>query len=265
METKKKKNKRKKNINDTSNKNNEQKNQESSNPNTNNNNKVKYFLMIPFEQEDFISTFKNISEKLEKENPKNFDKNLFQKPQKLHLTLVVLDINENKEKTGKVINIINSILKEIKDILSGELFYNFEKFDVFDSIKKTKVIFAKMIEDENNYKLKMMTNLIIKKLVEENILNKKDLENLHINEEYSDGELIYAIKYHITLLNVKYLNRVLQKEKKPFVNEIDATDILECIKNIKFPECKLDKINLCAMREDESNGKYEIIHTFNIL
>ena len=264
MESKKKKNKKKKNIKDINNKNNEQNNQESTN-NNNDNNKVKYFLMIPFEQEDFISTFKNLSEKLEKENPKNFDKNLLQKPQKLHLTLVVLDINENKEKTEKIINIINSILKEIKDILSGELFYNFEKCDVFDSIKKAKVIFAKMIEDENNYKLKMMTNLIIKKLVEENILNKKDLENLHINEEYSDGELIFAIKYHITLLNVKYLNRVLQKEKKPFIKEIDTTDILECIKNISFPECKLDKINLCAMREDESSGKYEIIHTFQIL
>ena len=262
MESKKKKNKKNKNKNDIIN--NEQNNQENSNTN-NENNKVKYFLMIPFEQEDFISTFKKLKEKLEKEKPNNFDINLLQKPQKLHLTLVVLDINENKEKTEKIINIINSLLKEIKDILAGELFYNFEKFEVFDSIKKTKVIFAKMIEDENNYKLKMVTNLIIKKLVEENILNKKDLENLHINEEYSDGELIYAIKYHITLLNVKYLNRVLQKEKKPFVNEIDATDILECIKNIKFSECKLDKINLCAMREDESNGKYEIIHTFNIL
>jgi len=61
-----------------------------------------------------------------------------------------------------------------------------------------------MIEDENYYKLKMITNLIIKNLVKENLLDKKDLENLHINEEYSDGELIYVIKYHITLLNVKY-------------------------------------------------------------
>ena len=58
-----------------------------------------------------------------------------------------------------------------------------------------------MIEDENYYKLKMITNLIIKNLVKENLLDKKDLENLHINEEYTDGELIYVIKYHITLLN----------------------------------------------------------------
>ena len=261
METKKKKNKKKKNLNDM---NNEQNNQENKNAN-NSNNKVKYFLMIPLEQDDFISTFNNISEKLESEKPTNFDQNLLQKPQKLHLTLVVLDINESKEKTEKIINLMNSLLNEIKDILSGELFYNFEKFDVFDSIKKAHVVFAKMIEDENYYKLKMMTNLIIKKLVEENILNKKDLQNLKINEEYSDGELIYVIKFHITLLNVKYLNRALQKEKRLFQNDIDATEILQCLKSFDFPECKLDKINLCAMREDTSNGKYEIIHTFNIL
>ena len=199
------------------------------------------------------------------DQPKNYDINLFQKPQKLHVTLVVLDIKENKEKTDKVIMIINSLLSEIKEILCDELFFNFDKFDVFDSVKKAHVLFAKMIEDENHYKLKMITNLIIKNLVKENILDKKDLENLHINEEYSDGELIYVIKYHITLLNVKYLNRVLQKEKKPFKKDIDTTEILQCIKNIRFPECKLDKINLCAMREDESSGKYEIIHTFQIL
>ena len=260
MDYKKKKNKKK-----NSNKANNEKNTEEKKDNNNTNDKVKYFLMIPFEQEDFISAFNNLQEKLESEKPKNYDINLFQKPQKLHITLVVLDIKENKEKTDKVIMVINSLLNEIKEILCDELIFNFDKFDVFDSVKKAHVLFAKMIEDENHYKLKMITNLIIKNLVKENILDKKDLENLHINEEYTDGELIYVIKYHITLLNVKYLNRALQKDKKPFVNDIDVTDILQCIKNIKFPECKLDKINLCAMREDTSNGKYEIIHTFQIL
>ena len=261
MESKKKKNNKKKNFNNI---NNEGKIAENMN-NGNNNEKVKYFLMIPLEKEDFINTFNELCTKLDNEKPKNFDNNLLQKPQKLHLTLIVLDINENKEKTEKIINIINSLINEIKDILCDELYFNFEKFDVFDTVKKSYVIFAKMIEDENHYKLKIITNLIIKKLLEGNIINKKDLENLHINEEYSDGELIYVIKYHLTLLNIKYLNRALQKDKKPTLRDIDATDILQCIKNIKFPECKLDKINLCAMREDESNGKYEVIHSFNIL
>ena len=229
------------------------------------NDTVKYFLMIPFEQEDFITTFKNLSQKLEKEGPKDFNINLLQKPKKLHITLIVLDIKENKEKKEKIIYVMNSILNDIKNIISGELVFNFEKFDVFDSVKKAHVIFGKMIEDENYYKLKMITNLIIKKFVEENILNKKDLQDLHVSEEYSDGELIYIIKYHITLLNIKYLNRVLQKEKKIFQKDIDATEILKCINSIQFPECKLDKINLCSMREDESIGKYQVIHTFNIL
>ena len=221
--------------------------------------------MIPFEQEDFITTFKNLSQKLEKENPIDFDVNLLQKPQKLHITLLVLDIKENKEKTEKIINIMNSILKDIKNIICDEFNFNFEKFDAFDSVKNAHVIFAKMIEDDNHYKLKMMTNLIIKKFLEENILSEKDLQDMRINEEYSDGVLMYTIKYHITLLNIKYLNRYLQKEKKQFKKDFDATEILQCINNIQFPECRLDKINLCTMREDESNGKYQVIHTFNIL
>ena len=261
MENKKTKKKKNKNYY----KNKEESNEENSNINNPKNDKVKYFLMIPFEEENFISTFNTLCTKLEKENPPNFNKNLFQKPQKLHFTLLVLDINENKEKTEKIINIINNLISDIKDIVCDELIFNFDKFDVFDTVKNAKVIFAKMIEDENHYKLKLITNLIIKKLIEENILNKKDLQNLHINEEYNDGELIYVIRFHLTLLNVKYLNRFFEQEKKQTLHDFNATDILQCMKDIKFPECKLDKINLCAMREDPSNGKYEVLHTFNII
>ena len=261
MEVKNKKNNKKKNRKNI---NNEQ-NKEEKKENNQKKEQVKYFLMIPLEQENFIETFNEIREILEKEKPKDFDSNLMIKSQKLHLTLVVLDLKESKEKIEKVINIINSLLSKIRNIVNDELFFCFDKFDTFDSIKKTYVIFAKMIEDENHYKLKMIINLIIKKFLEENILNKNDLGNLKINEEYSDGELIYTIKIHATLLNVKYLNRAFQKEKKDFIKDIDSTEILQKIKNIKFPDCKIDKINLCAMREDESTGKYEIIHTFNIL
>ena len=241
-------------------------NQEKEIKDNSSNEKVKYFLMIPLEQENFILTFNELCQKLEKENPKNFDKNLFIKPQKLHMTLVVLDINEDKEKTSQVITIINELIPKIKEVLNEEFIFNFDKFDCFDSVKKTKVIFAKMLEDENHYKLKSITNLIIKGLIEGNILSKENIKNLNISEEYSDGELIYTIKFHATLLNLKYLNKALKAENKPAdKKEFDASDILNCIKDIKFPECQMDKINLCAMREDQISGKYEVIHSFNLL
>ena len=228
--------------------------------------KVKYFLMIPLEQEEFINTFNEICQKLEKDNPKDFNKHLFTKPQKLHFTLVVLDLNEDKEKTEKVVGVINSLIPQIKEIISDEFIFNFEKYDCFDSIKKAYVVYAKMIEDENHYKLKSITDIIIKKLLEEGILTKQDLKNFKIYEEYSDSELIYTIKFHVTLLNLKYLNKALKEENKPIEKkEFDATEIISCIKDIKFPECQMDKINLCAMREDPNNGKYEVIHSFNIL
>ena len=230
------------------------------------NEKVKYFLMIPLEQENFINAFNELCQKLEKDNPKDFDKNLLMKPQKLHLTLVVLDLNEDKEKTEQVINIINSLIPQIKEIINDEFIFNFEKYDCFNSIKNAHVIYAKILEDENHYKLKSITNIIIKALLEKNILTKESLQNLKIFEEYSDGEKIYTIKFHATLLNIKYLNRALKAENKPFEKkDFDASDILNSIKNIKLPECIMNKINLCAMREDEISGKYEVIHSFNIL
>jgi len=103
-------------------------------------------------------------------------------------------------------------------------------------------------------------------LIEGNIIAKENIKNLKIFEEYSDGELIYTIKFHVTLLNLKYLNKALKAENKPAEKkEFDASDILNCIKDIKFPECQMDKINLCAMREEQISGKYEVIHCFNIL
>ena len=230
------------------------------------NDKVKYFLMIPLEKEDFIKTFNEMIQKLENEKPKEFDKNLLMKPQKLHLTLAVLDINEDKEKTEQIKSIINDLIPKIKEIINNEFIFNFDKYDCFDSIKKAKVIFAKMLEDENHYKLKTITNLIIKGLINGNILSKENIKNLNISEEYSDGELIFTIKFHVTLLNLKYLNRALKAENKPAdKKEFDASDILNCIKDIKFPECQMDKINLCAMREDQVSGKYEVIHCFNLI
>ena len=230
------------------------------------NDKLKYFLMIPLEKEDFIKTFNEMIQKLENEKPKEFDKNLLMKPQKLHLTLAVLDINEDKEKTEQIKSIINDLIPKIKEIINNEFIFNFDKYDCFDSVKKAKVIFAKMLEDENHYKLKSITNLIIKGLIHGNILSKDNLKYLNIFEEYSDGELIYTIKFHVTLLNLTYLNRALKEENKNIEKkEFDASEILECIKNIQFPECQMDKINLCAMREDQISGKYEVIHSFNLL
>ena len=107
MENKKKKNNKKKNFNNINN--NEEKITENAS-NGNNKEKVKYFLMIPLEKEDFVNTFIELCTKLDNEKPKNFDNNLLQKPQKLHLTLIVLDINENKEKTEAIINLINSLI-----------------------------------------------------------------------------------------------------------------------------------------------------------
>ena len=54
------------------------------------NDKVKYFLMIPLEQENFIEIFNKIRQKLEKENPKDFDKNLLYFISKIILVLFII-------------------------------------------------------------------------------------------------------------------------------------------------------------------------------
>ena len=40
----------------------------------------KHFIMIPFEEENFLSNYKELCKKLISENPNNFNKGLLQKP-----------------------------------------------------------------------------------------------------------------------------------------------------------------------------------------
>ena len=105
---------------------------------------ARLFLMIPFEDENFIASYEELCAKLKSENPENFDPELLQKPSKLHISALIFDLKEDPIKVNQVCQIMKDLQDEIKNLAEGNVIYKFGGYGVFDSYEKARVIFSKM-------------------------------------------------------------------------------------------------------------------------
>ena len=226
---------------------------------------VRHFIMIPFEEENFITEYNNLCGKLKSDSPDNFDMELLQKPSKLHISVLIFDLNEDQQKINKVCTIMKEIQEEIKNISQGDITYKFGGYGAFDSFKNARVIYTKMEEDSSYNKLAQIIDLVIKKLLKEGIIYENQLNDLHVVKEGSGSNAFYKIEMHLTLLNATFLNKVLKKQKKKPIKTFDARKINDSIQGVKLPDCKLKKIDFCVLREDKSTGKYELIQSFDLV
>ena len=221
--------------------------------------------MIPFEDENFIQSYEDLCSKLKSENPQNFDPELLQKPAKLHISALIIDLNEDPQKIEKVCQIMKGIQEEIKKISGGKITYKFGGYGYFDSYQKARVVFGKMLEDDDYIKMEKIIDLIIKNLIAEGILYENELNDLHVTKAGSTDNPVYKIQMHLTLLNATFLNKVLKKQKKKPIKTFDATKIDECIRDEKLADCPLKKIDFCVLREDKNTGKYEVVESFDLV
>ena len=226
---------------------------------------ARHFIMIPFQDENFIASYENLCEKLKSEHPENFDPELLQKPSKLHISALIFDLKEDPVKINKVCEIMKELQDEIKNLSEGDITYKFGGYGVFDSYQKARVIYSKMEEDQSYFKMEKIIDLIIKKLLKEGIIYDSELKNLHVNKTGSSDNPFYKIEMHLTLMNTTFLNKVLKKQKKKPIKNFDATKINEYISGEKLADCPLKKIDFCVLREDKSTGKYEVVESFDLV
>ena len=220
----------------------------------------RHFIMIPFEDENFIKDYKELCDLLEKEKPKGYDFELLQKPGKLHTSVIVLDLKDDPNEVSKIENILDKIHPKMKELADGGITFNFDDYDVFDSKERTRVVFAKMKEDESYRKIELIIDLIIKTLIKENVISKNDIESYHISFEQN----LYKIVLHLTLLNTMFLNKILKKKNKKPIKSFNSQDILAVMHEKNLTSCPLNKINFCVMREDKSIGKYELVKSYDL-
>jgi len=126
------------------------------------------------------------------------------------MTVCTLDIGEDEEKLKKVHQILTDLTPQLISLSNGGIKFNFSCFETMGDPNSTRVVYGKMLEDENYFKLSAIIDLIISTLFKENILTEQNLSDNHI--EYKDGK--YQIKLHLTLLNVTFLNKILKKQHK---------------------------------------------------
>jgi hypothetical protein len=226
---------------------------------------ARHFIMIPFEDENFITSYEDLCSKLKSENPEHFDPELLQKPSKLHISALIFDLKEDPVKVNKVCDIMKELQDDIKNIAEGEVTYKFGGYGVFDSYQKCRVIYSKMEEDTSYTKMEKIIDLIIKKLLKEGIILESQLNELHVVKTGSNVDPFYKIEMHLTLMNTTFLNKVLKKQKKKPIKNFDARKIDDCIKNEKLADCPLKKIDFCVLREDKSTGKYEVVQSFDLV
>ena len=220
----------------------------------------RHFIMIPFEDENFIKDYKELCDLLEKEKPKGYDFELLQKPGKLHTSVIVLDLKDDPNEVSKIENILDKIHPKMKELADGGITFNFDDYDVFDSKERTRVVFAKMKEDESYRKIELIVDLIIKTLIKEGVISRNDIESYHISFENN----LYKIVLHLTLLNTMFLNKILKKKKKKPIKSFNSQDILGVMYEKNLCSCPLNKINFCVMREDKSIGKYELVKSYDL-
>ena len=189
----------------------------------------RHFIMIPFEDENFIKDYKELCDLLEKEKPKEYDFELLQKPGKLHTSVIVLDLKNDPNEVSKIENILDKI-------------------------------HPKMKEDESHRKIELIIDLIIKTLIKENVISRNDIESYHISFEQN----LYKIVLHLTLLNTMFLNKILKKKNKKPIKSFNSQDILAVMYKKNLTSCPLNKINFCVMREDKSIGKYELVKSYDL-
>ena len=225
---------------------------------------LRHFIMIPFEDPKFLEDYNNLCNTLKAYGPKNFDEDLLQKPSKLHVSVLIFELKGDEEKKKKVCAILKELQEEMKKISEGNIIYKFGGFGAFDSFESARVLYGKMQEDASFAKLEKIIDMIIKKLLKEEIIKESELKELHVVKEGNDSDPFYKIEMHLTLLNATFLNKVLKKENKKTINNFNATYINDFIKDIKLADCPLKKIDFCVLREDKSTGKYELIQSFDL-
>ena len=221
---------------------------------------VNHFLMIPFEASDFVTEYTKFCDELIAKDPDGFDKELLQKPGKLHMTITILSLNMDEIKVKQVALLLESIQEEIKQLSESSINFSFEKFETMGPKNQARVVYGKMKEDESYYKLTKVIHLIIKTLVDAGFIDKDKLADNHI--EFINGQ--YSITLHLTLLNVTFWNKILKKQKKKPKKNFAAPEIMSTISGFQLPPCKLDKFNFCVMREDKKTEKYELVQSFEL-
>ncbi|CAD6234181.1 GSCOCG00007625001-RA-CDS [Cotesia congregata] len=209
-----------------------------------------HFVSIPLDYEVIINNFKKFKNEILNDSELKFSglsEEFFVSPNKLHLTIGMLLLVDDKEKKNAietldacVKNIIKPILKE-----KGPINIKIQGLEIMnDDTEKVKVLYGKVFKNDTL----------------QEIANKT--QNFFVEKELMSIQYTEIVNLHMTLINT---SRVIDKSKKySKAPNFDATKILKKYKDYYFGDSKLEKINISIRNVNNEDNSYEKLTEINL-
>jgi hypothetical protein len=231
-----------------------------------------HFLSIPFHgNKEFLEKFEYFKKKIIEENFSDINETLFQKKSRLHMTICLFKIEENKQK--ETLALINKLMKEcedsIKKILDGSpLYIDFDQLETMGTMTKTRVLHTRP-HVSNSEKLRDIIDILINKFIENDLITEDQRESSHIffneiAERYENEKL------HVTLMNSTFVlrenfNKNNSTTQLPDNAYFNGMKIIKRMKNFSFGIHQVDEFFLNEMRIDRASDSYRVQDKFKIL
>ncbi|XP_057660454.1 activating signal cointegrator 1 complex subunit 1 [Diorhabda carinulata] len=202
------------------------------------------FTSIPLVNEEIRSNFENFkSEILNDTSLRGVEESIFQSPLKLHLTINILVLLNDREKNEAVLALEEfneNVLKPLKQ-KNGELKIHVAGIDCMNgNYKKVDVLYAKakIYNETEEISLQDIANQLSEHFYQKGLLKQHQEQ----------------IKLHMTLMNTKYRN-----SKKKWAKRVnfDATKIMEKYKDYEFGKCDFNTVHISNMSSLGEDGFYE--------
>jgi hypothetical protein len=218
-----------------------------------------HFISIPlYLNKEFIEKFEYFKSKITEENDINID--LFQKSNRLHMTLCLLKIDNKKD-----IQLLDKVMKEldesIKKILDGgALYIDFDQLEIMGTPHKSRVLYTKpSITTSDKYK--DIVDLLINKLIESNLMTEEMKSGSHIyfsqmSQRYENE------KPHVTLLNSTFLRR---KDNSITNTYFNGLKLIKRMNNFSFGVHKIEELHVNEMRIDYKTDMYQIHSKYKLI
>jgi hypothetical protein len=216
-----------------------------------------HYFCLPLDNNEFRAEYIKFRDEVNGMNIPGISPFLFQRDDKLHLTLFLISADDWK--IAKIVQVLISLHEEIKKIVVNKpLKYCFEKFEILGNCyEQTRVVYGKPKEDENIEKINKINNLIIQELISQNLISYTEIEKCHLS--YDEVNNSYKNLLHLTLLNSTFT-----RKRDDHEGCFDSSKLFEVIsKSVYLTECNLNSIYLCKLAT-ENGAPYNVVHQINL-
>uniref|UniRef100_A0A6P7G360 Activating signal cointegrator 1 complex subunit 1-like isoform X2 n=1 Tax=Diabrotica virgifera virgifera TaxID=50390 RepID=A0A6P7G360_DIAVI len=208
------------------------------------------FIAIRLTSDEIVTNFEKFkNELLAEDSFRGMHESIFQKPLRLHLTIdifVLLNEREKKEAVQALEDYKESVLKPMIE-KSGPLKIHVAGIECMNNdYENVHILYAKakIVDETDEMTLQTLANGLSVHFYERGLL-KKHQEN---------------IKLHMTLINTKYRTEPGSPRRRWVKRKsIDARKIMEKYKDYEFGQCDLTSIHIANISTLGKDGFYEVL------